>query len=258
MGAGKPAVSNTADKFNPEYWVGVAITYLMAIIASIAVGLMQALLFIQQAIVILSTMILPVFIAFLVMGGSQEGIGVAFIRTIWGVLCWPLGWGIVNIGAQAGLSVLSTSTDGGVLSGLALLLQFGLVGAWIIVGTAAVPFAISGALTRGANAVSRMAMNTASTVGGGAAKMGGAIGSAVGGIAGGGGAAGALMGGTKGAIAGGLVGGPGGAVAGAAGGALIGAIPMGGKGSGKAAGRSAGSLPGRLIESSTKHAGSVE
>ncbi len=168
------AVSNTADKFNPEYWVGVAITYLMAIIASIAVGLMQALLFIQQAIVILSTMLLPVFIAFLVMGGSQEGIGVAFIRTIWGVLCWPLGWGIVNIGAQAGLSVLSTSTDGGVLSGLALLLQFGLVGAWIIVGTAAVPFAISGALTRGANAVSRMAMNTASTVGGGAAKMGGA------------------------------------------------------------------------------------
>ena len=252
------SVSNTADKFNPEYWVGVAITYLMAIIASIAVGLMQALLFIQQAIIILSTMILPVFLAFLVMGGSQEGIGVAFIRTIWGVLCWPLGWGIVNIGAQAGLSVLSTSTDGGVLSGLALLLQFALVGAWMIVGTAAVPFAISGALTRGANAVSRMAMNTASTVGGGAAKIGGAVGSAVGGIAGGGGVAGALMGGTKGAIVGGLVGGPGGAVAGAAGGAALGAIPMGGGKNGKAAGRSAGSLPGRLIESSTKHAGSVE
>lgn len=251
-------VSNTADKFNPEYWIGVAITYMMAIIAALAVAIMQALLFLQQGIVILCAMILPVFIAFLTMSESQAGIGSAFIRTIWGVLCWPLGWGIVNIGAQAGLSVLSTSTDGGVLSGLATLLQFGLVGAWIIVGTCTVPFAVSGALTKGANAISRMAMATSSTVGGGAAAAGGAVGSMVGGIAGGGGVAGALMGGTKGAIVGGLVGGPGGAVAGGAGGALIGSIPMGGKGNGKAAGRAAGSLPGRLIEASTKHAGNVE
>lgn len=252
------SVSSTADKFNPEYWVAVGITFAMAIIGGLAIALMQALLLVQQAIILFSTMLLPVFIGFIAMGGSQTGIGVAFIRTVWGFLCWPLGWGIVNIGAQAGIAVLSTSTDGGILSGFALLLQFALIGAWIIVGTGIVPFAISAALTRGANAASKMVLATAGEAGGRAAALGGAIGSAVGGIAGGGGARGALMGGTKGAIAGGLIGGPGGAVMGAAGGAAIGAIPMGGSRAGKSVGRGAGSLPGRLIETSTKQAGSVE
>jgi hypothetical protein len=252
------AVSNAADKFNPEYWCAVAITYAMALVGGLAILIMQALLLVQQAIVILSTCILPVFIAFLAMGEAQAGIGMNFIRSVWGVLCWPIGWGIVNIGAQAGISVLSTSTDGGILSGLALLLQFSLIGLWIIVGTVVVPFAVQHAITKGTNMASQMVLATAGMAAGGAAMLGGKVGGAIGGVAGGGGARGALMGGTKGAIVGGLAGGPVGALAGGAVGAGVGAIPMGGSGNGRAVGKAAGSLPGKLIALSTERAGQVD
>lgn len=252
------AVSNAADKFNPEYWVAVIVTYLMAFVGGLAILLMQALLLAQQAIVILSTCILPVFIAFIVMGGSQAGIGVAFIRSLWGVLCWPIGWGIVNIGATAGIAVLSTSTDGGVLSAFALLLQFTLIALWIIVGTIMVPFSIQRMLTHGANAAARMVMATAGAAGAGGAMIGGKLGGMIGGIAGGGGMKGAMMGGTKGAIAGGLVGGPAGALMGGAGGAAVGAIPMGGSGNGKALGGALGAAPGRLMQMSTRAAEQIE
>ena len=129
---------------------------------------------------------------------STEGSGQNFLKSVAGVMCWPVGWAIVHIATMAGLQALQPPSLNAQLG--ELLLSFGalaVVCLWMVVGTIGAPKLIANAVTSGTNFATGMVGGFTSAAGQHAAR-GLQAGTAVGG-----------------ALVGGAYAGPAGAVAGA-------------------------------------------
>jgi hypothetical protein len=194
-----------------DYLMRAFFILLTAGVACFTVFIMQAMLIIQKLILVFSKLLVPIFIACLSLPGSQ-GSGQNFLKSIAGVMCWPVGWAIVHIGTMAALQALQPPSLNAQLG--ELLLSFGVfavVCLWPVVGTIGAPWMIAKMVTSGTNFAHSMMGSFASTAGQHASR----------GLQAGGAVAGALVGGATA--------GPAGAAAGAswgskAGGAL--ALPL--------------------------------
>jgi hypothetical protein len=194
-----------------DYLTRALFIFVTAGVACITVFIMQAMLIIQKLILVFSKLLVPIFIACLSLP-SAEGSGQNFLKSIAGVMCWPVGWAIIHIATMAGLQALQPPSLNAQLG--ELLLSFGalaVVCLWMVVGTIGAPKLIAKAVTSGTNFATGMVGGFASAAGRHAARglqAGGAV---------------------TGALVGGATAGPAGAAAGAswgskAGGAL--ALPL--------------------------------
>jgi hypothetical protein len=194
-----------------DYITRALFIFVTAGVACVTVFIMQAMLIIQKLILVFSKLLVPIFIACLSLP-SAEGSGQNFLKSIAGVMCWPVGWAIIHIATMAGLQALQPPSLNAQLG--ELLLSFGalaVVCLWMVVGTIGAPKLIAKAVTSGTNFATGMVGGFASAAGRHAARglqAGGAV---------------------TGALVGGATAGPAGAAAGAswgskAGGAL--ALPL--------------------------------
>ena len=152
--------------------------FVTAGVACITVFIMQAMLIIQKLILVFSKLLVPIFTACLSLP-SAEGSGQNFLKSIAGVMCWPVGWAIVHIATMAGLQALQPPSLNAQLG--ELLLSFGalaVVCLWMVVGTIGAPKLIANAVTSGTNFATGMVGGFASAAGQHAArglKAGGAV-----------------------------------------------------------------------------------
>jgi len=184
---------------------------LTGLVACFTVFVMQAMLVIQKLIMVFSKLLMPIWIACLSLPAAQ-GSAQNFLKSVFGVMCWPAGWAIVHVGTMAGLQALQPPSFNAQLG--ELLLSFAsltVVCLWPVVGTIGAPVLIAKMVTSGTNFASGMVGAFSSTAGQHAAR----------GIQAGGSVTGALFGGA--------MGGPAGAAAGAARGGKVGsalALPI--------------------------------
>jgi hypothetical protein len=124
--------------------------------AAITVFIMQIMLIVQKIIMIFSSLLIPVFISFMAVPAT-EGTGQMGLKSIAAVMCWPIGWAIVNIGTVAGFQhVALPSQNAGVGELLWAGITLCLVCAWPILGTLLAPVLIGRMITRGTNFISGM------------------------------------------------------------------------------------------------------
>jgi hypothetical protein len=187
-----------------DYITRALFIFVTAGVACITVFIMQAMLIIQKLILVFSKLLVPIFIACLSLQ-SAEGSGQNFLKSIAGVMCWPVGWAIVHIATMAGLQALQPPSLNAQLG--ELLLSFGALGVvclWMVVGTIGAPKLIANAVISGTNFATGMVGGFTSAAGQHAARglqAGGAVaGALVGGAHAGpvGAAAGASLGGKAG------------------------------------------------------------
>jgi len=192
--------------------LGILFGYATVLLAAFSAFILEMLLLIQKAIVILSRLFMPAFLALLGWQGPTRFLGVNYIQSVIGVMSWPIGWSIVYMGAMAGITNVQTSLSQGVssgsLDGIALFVNIALICLWISTGAVIAPMLMTRVVTAGGNFGAGMV----GAVSGKALGMGGAM---VGAAAGGAGTA-------AGAAIGAAVGGPPGAIMGASMGSSIG------------------------------------
>lgn len=159
---------------------------------------------IQQFLFTFSLIFLPAMIA-MVGVGSLRSIGTRYVMSVVGLLSWPMGWGLVNVGTEAMLtSAVNTikaapAADWEITTYLWAIAIVSIIPFWMIFGYAFVPFVIQRMVTSGANAASGLIGQTAgAAIGAGAAiatggaslAAGAAAGAGAGGSASGAGASG--------------------------------------------------------------------
>jgi hypothetical protein len=204
---------------------------------------------IQQFLFTFSLIFLPAMIAMIGIG-SLRSIGTRYVMSVVGLLSWPMGWGLVNVGTEAMLtSAVKTvkaapAADWEITTYLWAIATVSIIPFWMIFGYAFVPFVIQRMVTSGANAASGLIGQTAgAAIGAGAAIATGGASLAAGaaaGAGGGGSASGATAssgGGSAGTGLGG--GGSSGGASGAAGSGL-----SSGGGGGQSGGGSSGGTTG--------------
>ena len=205
---------------------------------------------IQQFLFTFSLIFLPAMIAMIGVG-SLRSIGTRYVMSVVGLLSWPMGWGLVNVGTEAMLtSAVNTikaapATDWEITTYLWAIAIVSIIPFWMIFGYAFVPFVIQRMVTSGANAASGLIGQTAgAAIGAGAAIATGGASLAAGaaaGAGGGGSAAGAgasSSGGSTGTGSGG--GGSSGGASDAAGSGMSGGGGGGQSGGGSSSGGTAG------------------
>jgi hypothetical protein len=187
-----------------DYLMRAIFTLLTGLVACVTVFIMQAMLVIQKLIMVFSKLAVPLFIACLSLPATQ-GSAENFLKSIFGVMCWPIGWAIVHVGTMAALQALHPPNANASLGELILsFATLGVVCLWPVVGTIGAPLLIAKMVTSGTNFAQSMVGAFSSALGQHAARglqAGGAgTGAVVGGaVAGPGGAAtGASLGGKAG------------------------------------------------------------
>jgi hypothetical protein len=186
-----------------DYVIRGIVIAVTGFVACITVFIMEMMLILQKLILVAGGPLMPIFIACLSIRAA-EGSAQNFLKSVVGVMCWPIGWAIVHIGTMAALQNLqapswTASLFQLVLSGIVI----GIVCLWMIFGTICAPLLIVRAVTSGSNFAAELFGGFASAAGQHGAH-GVRAGSAVGG---------ALIGSTMG---------PAGAIAGASMGAQVG------------------------------------
>ena len=158
-------------------------------VAVITVFIMEVMLILQKLILLGSQPLIPIFIACLSIGAA-EGSAQNFLKSVLGVVCWPVGWAIGHIGTMAAIQNLQPPSWTAplfqlVVSGLAL----GVVCLWMVVATIGAPMLIAKAVTSGTNFAAHLMGGYATAAGQHAARgvqAGAAVtGALVGGAAGG-------------------------------------------------------------------------
>jgi hypothetical protein len=194
-----PSPGMHLDKWG-DYIMRSIFIMLTGLVACFTVFVMQAMLVIQKLIMVFSRLLVPIFVACLSLPAAQ-GSAQNFLKSIFGVMCWPIGWAIVHIGTMAAFQALRAPSFNAELGELVLsFATLSVVCLWPVVGTIGAPWMIAKMVTSGTNFAHSMMGAFASTVGQHAARglQSGArvTGALVGGAAGGpaGAAAGAMVG----------------------------------------------------------------
>ena len=130
---------------------------------------------IQQFLFTFSLIFLPAMVAMIGVG-SLRSIGTRYVMSVVGLLSWPMGWGLVNVGTEAMLtSAVNTvksapAADWEITTYLWAIAIVSIIPFWMIFGYAFVPFVIQRMVTSGANAASGLIGQTAgAALGAGAA-----------------------------------------------------------------------------------------
>jgi hypothetical protein len=188
------------DKW-PDYIMRCIFIFLTGLVACFTEFVMQAMLVIQKLIMVFSKLLIPIWIACLSLPSAQ-GSAQNFLKSVLGVMCWPVGWAIVHVGTMAAFQALQPPSFNAQLGELILsCATLGVVCLWPVVGTIAAPFLIAKMVTSGSNFAQGMVGAFSSAAGQHAARglQSGArvTGALVGGMAAGpaGAAAGAMAGG---------------------------------------------------------------
>jgi len=157
----------------------------------------------QKFILYLAYGFAPIFIGFLAVR-TLHSIGVSFLLSFTGVLCWPLGWGAASIVTKGLIDFMTDQSFiavGGIggATGYALqnLIGIAVLGVWLIFSTIAAPIIIQKAISTGtqigqallSGATTAVGVGAVSGIGAAAAFGGGGISGAVTGAAAGGSAA---------------------------------------------------------------------
>jgi hypothetical protein len=170
---------------------------------------MTLMLYVQKAILIFGLLLMPPFIGLQTWQGSARFLGVHYIQSMLGVLCWPIGWAFIYLGSAAAMHNLNdlfqkfadnnNGTEDLVLL-IGILANFLLTSLWMVIGTVMAPGLINKVITAGGNfAAGAMGAVSGKAVGAAGDAIKGAT-TAAGAIAGA--AAGAAVGGPAGAKAG--------------------------------------------------------
>jgi hypothetical protein len=88
-----------------DYLTRVVFVMLTGLVACFTVFVMQSMLVIQKLILVFSRLLVPIWIACLSLRAA-DGSAKNFLKSVFGVMCWPIGWAIVHIGTMAGLQTL--------------------------------------------------------------------------------------------------------------------------------------------------------
>jgi hypothetical protein len=198
---GKYVGGNLADHpgFSPwelnkwaDYLMRAIFILLTGLVACFTVFVMQAMLILQKLIIVFSKPLLPIWIACLSLPAAH-GSAQNFLKSVVGVMCWPVGWAIVHIGTMAALQALQPPNINASLGELLLAFAALCVAClWPVVGTIGAPFLIAKMVTSGSNFAHSLASNFASVAGqhaagavqAGAGVAGALIGSGIGGAPG--------------------------------------------------------------------------
>ena len=198
-----PAPGLHLDKW-PDYIMRCLFIFLTGLVACFTEFIMQAMLIIQKLIMVFSKLLVPIWIACLSLPAAQ-GSAQNFLKSVLGVMCWPVGWAIVHVGTMAAFQALQAPSFNAQLGELVLSFATLTVAClWPVVGTIGAPFLIAKMVTSGTNFAQGMVGAFASTAGQHAARglqAGGKVtGALFGGVAAGpaGAAAGASLGGKVG------------------------------------------------------------
>lgn len=222
-----------------------AASFLLVFFAKLSSLIAWGFWLIQQFLFTFSLIFLPAMVA--MMGvGSLRSIGTRYVMSIVGLLAWPMGWGLVNVGTEAMLtSAVDTvksapASDWEITTYLWSIAIVSIIPFWMMFGYALVPFVIQRMVTSGANAAAGLIGQAAvASIGAGAAVATGGASLALGAAGGGGGGSGAGAGGSSGGTASGSAGSSGGG--GTGGGASSGGGAAGSSGAGTGGGGSTGS-----------------
>jgi hypothetical protein len=207
-------------------WLLAVIIYgALAWVALFTIFVMTLVLYVQKAILIFGLLLMPPFIGLQTWQGSSRFLGMHYIQSMLGVLCWPLGWGFIYVGTVAAMKNLQVlfqqfqnNSNSGAVDVVLLIfifVNFFLVCLWMIIGTLMAPGLMNKVVTAGGNfAAGAMGAVSGKAIGAVGDTIRGAA-SATGAVAGA--AIGAAVAGPAGAMAGAGLGGQlGGSVGGAA------------------------------------------
>jgi hypothetical protein len=187
-----------------------------AVLSALVVFVMTLMLYVQKAILMFGLLLMPPFIGLQTWQGSSRFLGVHYIQSMLGVLCWPIGWAFIYVGNSAAMQNLNdlfqkfAANNNGNMDIVLLIAIFAncvLTSLWMNIGTIMAPGLIHKVITAGGNfaasamgAVSGKAVSAMGDTIKGAATAAGAIaGAAVGGPAGA--QVGSQLGGSVGAVA---------------------------------------------------------
>ena len=185
-----------------------AVIWLMG---QIALAIMWLFFIVQQLILIFGVATSPVFLAMLALELTKP-IGIKFLMSLFGVICWPIGWAIADKATQAFLRMAADARifeyfdKGHVLGTVGLPFLLIVLSIWILVSTIAAPVAVSKMLQSGIQIGSSLLSSLGTATAQGASYATGA------------GITAAMAGGSERAVAGAaMAGGAGGLASGAAG-----------------------------------------
>jgi hypothetical protein len=190
-----------------DYIMRLVLIMLISLVAGFTTFVMDVMLIIQKLIMILSRPFVPVFFGCLALDATRSN-AYNFFKQIIGVMAWPIGWALVNVGTVAALQNLQPPNWLGDLGGLIMsLTTLAVVCLWMIVGTISAPKFISWCLTTGGNFAAGM-VGQVSSSGMQMIKDGASAGGKIGGAT-----IGGMLGGASGAALGAQLGGAGAGVA---------------------------------------------
>jgi hypothetical protein len=166
------------------YFARVILIAITGLVAAITVFIMQTMLILQALILAFSKLLLPVFIACLSIPAAK-GSAQNFLKSVLGVLAWPIGWAFVHIGTLAALHNLQAPVWTASIGMLVLsFVSLAVVCLWMTVGTIGAPWLIAKAVTSGTNFAGALVGSVASAAGQHASNAAAAGGSVAGAAAG--------------------------------------------------------------------------
>jgi hypothetical protein len=209
-----PAPTNVFDFGGDATWL----LYLLILgsllwISLFVIFVMTLMLYVQKAILIFGLLLMPPFIGLQTWQGSARFLGVHYIQSMLGVLCWPIGWGLIYVGTAAAMQNLQvlfqqfSNNNNNIVLLIFIFVNFLLICLWMITGTIMAPGLMNKVITAGGNfAASAMGAVSGKAIGapgdaikGAAAAAGAVVGAAVAGP--GGAQVGSQLGGSVGAVA---------------------------------------------------------
>ena len=145
------------------FFLLLIIEFVCFILIAFSAIVIQLMLMLQQFLLTLSSVFLPLFIAALSVK-NLRGIGMSYILSCVSIACWPIGWAAGHVGTVAlfqmafnNLNVLLNNptniTDIMAAAIILIILPF-----WIIVVTLVAPYAMGKMLTTGSNFASAIAL----------------------------------------------------------------------------------------------------
>ena len=150
-------------------WLYAAVLFIVEAICAVllyfACIVMDLMTMLQQFLLILSSVFLPLFIAALGVSSLRDT-GMKYIMTCVGIACWPMGWAAGHVGTLALITMASNNVNvlmthpfniSVVLGSFIIILVLPF---WIIVVTLCAPYAMAQMLTTGSNFASGMAQTS--------------------------------------------------------------------------------------------------
>lgn len=152
------AVNQGVESIVPDFGGIVVefVSFFLVLYMKIASLIAWGFWLIQQFLYAFSLIFLPAMIAAISIG-ALSSIGTRYVMSVVGLLSWPLGWALINVGTEAMLTsvvetVKTNSTGWDLTTYLWAIAICSIIPLWIILGYAFVPFVIQRMVTTGANA----------------------------------------------------------------------------------------------------------